>query len=455
MQRSPVMTECQHKRHTAECYTTRIRDLLLLGLNTREIYSAIYTVDGITHRIKYHKSITPKNRFTGSLLDSLHMGQRKLLISEIMFLSNVLKSHDEHAIVVYPGSSPNNKLGILRDLFPNVTFLLIDPEEAIIHIDNKFTTHYADTTGGYVYLSYHNSSSKKVTREIVNYYNGESVVRCTKAEMSASISQEAIDYVFESDPKCFIIENFFDHELAAMIRSAMDRSGKNILFISDIRTVGILDEQCSKPSDSDVMFNAVQMFNWLREIQPIWSMVKFRPPYNDKRFPILWNHPLFQAELAMALEPIRGIPGFDFHQHFRHHGCIAYFDNMTLNLQAHAGKSSTEVRAILSADALKLPLISYDSVVHEEKMQFYNKIFRTAIKSFNGLWETDPEACKAVGMDLCGDCSIEARAIEDYCAINPNANPFEIIRRISISTGRHLSNATRNAKTEMAHGKLY
>jgi hypothetical protein len=64
----------------------------------------------------------------------VHIGQRKLFLSEIQHLSAKLKSKDEVAIVVYAGSAASNKGWMEHLMFPNVKFLFVDPNMFKIYI---------------------------------------------------------------------------------------------------------------------------------------------------------------------------------------------------------------------------------------------------------------------------------------------------------------------------------
>jgi hypothetical protein len=57
----------------------------------------------------------------------VHWGQRKLLISEIEFLTVVGKEDLEGATVVYAGAAPGSHIVYLAKLFPTVDFVLVDP----------------------------------------------------------------------------------------------------------------------------------------------------------------------------------------------------------------------------------------------------------------------------------------------------------------------------------------
>ena len=71
---------------------------------------------------------------------NVHDGQRKLLVSEIEFLTEVhltrLHRYDapdgnppslSHLLCVYPGSCPGKHIDRLLKMFPNVFFVLVDP----------------------------------------------------------------------------------------------------------------------------------------------------------------------------------------------------------------------------------------------------------------------------------------------------------------------------------------
>jgi cap2 methyltransferase len=57
---------------------------------------------------------------------TIHWGQRKLLMSEIEFLLLTLVP-GEKCTVVYAGAAPGTHVGVLADMFPLHTFILVDP----------------------------------------------------------------------------------------------------------------------------------------------------------------------------------------------------------------------------------------------------------------------------------------------------------------------------------------
>lgn len=79
---------------------------------------------------------------------SNHWGQRKLLLSEIDFLTRLSKTH--YHIVVYAGAADGKHIKILVDMFQNVEFHLYDPREFHKILNNqpriKINPYYKDKT---------------------------------------------------------------------------------------------------------------------------------------------------------------------------------------------------------------------------------------------------------------------------------------------------------------------
>ena len=70
-----------------------------------------------------------------------HFGQRKLFLSELRFLTSYLRKRTTDAIapmlVIYPGAAPSRHTGYLASLFPEVTFLLVDPAVFRIQMNSQ------------------------------------------------------------------------------------------------------------------------------------------------------------------------------------------------------------------------------------------------------------------------------------------------------------------------------
>lgn len=66
----------------------------------------------------------PYRRRKGEVKSVIHWGQRKLLMSEIEFLT--LHGHKAN-LVVYAGAAPGTHISMLSEMFPQHNFILVDP----------------------------------------------------------------------------------------------------------------------------------------------------------------------------------------------------------------------------------------------------------------------------------------------------------------------------------------
>jgi ubiquinone/menaquinone biosynthesis C-methylase UbiE len=165
-------------------------------------------------RTKYH------NR-TNEIKPVIHWGQRKLLMSEIEFLTVYLQEikniQSKPIYVIYAGSAPGTHILYLSKLFPTVHFELYDPREFSKKLNgcNRIKTH-------------------------VQYFMDET----------------ANEWKSENHPD------------------------KIILFISDIRT-GDTDTMTSKKVEERVKIDNQWQINWYNIMSPKFSMFKFRLPYDS------------------------------------------------------------------------------------------------------------------------------------------------------------------------------
>lgn len=170
-------------------------------------------------REKYHSR---KNE----IISTLHWGQRKLLLTEIEFLTNYLYVTERNSFdckkdtyVIYAGSAPGVHIGYLSKLFPRVYFILYDPRQFNIKL--------------------------------------------------------------KECPRVITYEQFFTDTTAKEWESARHPS-KNVLFISDIRT-GSKDMKIGDFEDCVKSDNKNQLC-WYNIIKPKMTMFKFRLPYDSDEF---------------------------------------------------------------------------------------------------------------------------------------------------------------------------
>ncbi|ORC84616.1 uncharacterized protein TM35_000431840 [Trypanosoma theileri] len=158
------------------------------------------------------------------VVKGLHYGQRKLLLSEIEFLSAYIETSrtpKKPLLVVYAGAANGSHLPFLFNLFEDVKFVLIDPA--------PFCTAVQDIA----------KRSKKHILELVEGY-------C-------------------SDELCIRLSRSY-------------HSDYNILFVSDIRS-GEPKKQSNKENTAMIMRDNEMQRSWCCSLKAMAAMLKFHPPY--------------------------------------------------------------------------------------------------------------------------------------------------------------------------------
>jgi len=146
-----------------------------------------------------------------------HWGQRKLLMSEILFFSKILNYKDEERTVVYIGAATGTHIILLTSMFPNLKFDLYDPND--------------------------------------------------------------FDNVLRGNKNINIYQQFFTHKEAEKYKD------KNVIFISDIRTIpeGFRQKEgVYVDAMEETMKNQEAQKQYIQIMNPYFSMLKFKCPYPEE-----------------------------------------------------------------------------------------------------------------------------------------------------------------------------
>jgi hypothetical protein len=316
----------------------------------------------------------------------VHIGQRKLFLSEIQFLTNfyiknpqLLKSK-KIVYVVYAGAAPAHHTFYLATYFPYVRFILVDPNRFELRASNTniiSTDIITDTNKerDFIYLS-------------GKYENKQQIPRA-----------EWLSYIKSDDYKICIVEEYFTDELARMF------SELNPIFISDIRTN---EEEGKPPTDQDFIWNNAMQYNWARLIKPCALLYKFRMPFFESKT-------INPSESQKRDFDISRELGIDFVADYNK-SKFQYIKG-DIYLQAFPGNASSESRLCVlgpfkSSAAyigeLNLKNHYYNVQEYENKYFYYNTIQRTIVHHYN------PFANKELGFDHCNDCAIECDIWHKY-----------------------------------------
>eukprot|EP01012_Entosiphon_sulcatum_P068394 TRINITY_DN98575_c0_g1_i1.p1 TRINITY_DN98575_c0_g1~~TRINITY_DN98575_c0_g1_i1.p1 ORF type:complete len:397 (+),score=41.14 TRINITY_DN98575_c0_g1_i1:26-1192(+) len=158
----------------------------------------------------------------------LHIGQRKLLLSEIEFLTHYLRDYpssigeNNSLFVIYAGAANGRHIPFLLRLFREARFYLADP------------------------VPFHD--------EVVEEH------RLNPNQLTC------------------LLNGYFSDEIAERLRS--DHATDPILFISDIRSYD--SASCSrKDCTQNIMRDNNMQRSWVKILRPKRSMLKFHPPYAE------------------------------------------------------------------------------------------------------------------------------------------------------------------------------
>jgi cap2 methyltransferase len=302
----------------------------------------------------------------------IHLGQRKLMLSEIEFLT---RFGSAASVVVYAGAAPGLKSYLLSELFPSLKFVLVDPANFRVVV---------------------NSGGRVFTR------------RSPEHDEIEYIDEIDTEYISRSRKKVFLFQSCFTD---AEARKFASESG--VLFVSDIRT-NSRDTQF--PGDGQILWNLSQQFNWVQIISPVASMVKFRPPFYETSVSELTNS--LSSQMAADFELSKQF-GIDFLSDFGNE--VFRYLAGDVRLQCWEGKSSTETRLWLLPDS---QIEIYDHKSHESKLHFYNSVYRTHTLHDN------PITSRRLGVDRCNDCAKEMKILSDYAG-SDSSRCLELSSRIA------------------------
>jgi hypothetical protein len=91
-----------------------------------------YDINDVPDTLNYDDTHTIKNE------NNCHLGQRKLLLTEIEFYNKCIELNKENNIVIYGGSASCEHLPIILEMFPKLKFILVYPNYHSIDYKYKY-----------------------------------------------------------------------------------------------------------------------------------------------------------------------------------------------------------------------------------------------------------------------------------------------------------------------------
>lgn len=406
-------------------------------------HDPIIKKEQIKHQIPYSPDFKPVRL-------GVHFGQRKLLLSEIQFLSKYTGEY-----VIYVGAAPGNKTQFLSDLFPDRKFILVDPvrfnlilsdgsghrtreDNKIVHLSARYPTES-------LYYNFKSGEYEKWTPD--------------KPKLSEVDGDKLVSWIKKSDHKIFIIEDLFTEKLSIDFSKIEDS-----LFISDIRSFFTVSEgdivvkgMTSKKLQGDneqfitditILWDMCLQYLWIMTMKPTQSVIKFRGMYYDDRSANQYSEYMRKAKnteyMRPAFEQAKKL-GMDFLKDYNEKK-ITYFNGIEY-MQAWAPTKSGEVRLHISRkdvlDAVKGKYHVYDSKEHDDKIFYFNTIYRPYAFCNN------PASDPASGFDHCQDCALEYEIWKEYLG-----DQDDIIKKIK-SKVDDVNNLLKRKLFIYGHGKFF
>jgi hypothetical protein len=316
------------------------------------------------------------NIFTGC-----HAGQRKLLMTEIQFYCNI----PENSIIVYSGSASGEHTKVILEMFPGIKLILIDP--AYHNIDYDYTVIYQNPAIiNPANLSEFKGRLHDKDEDVVKHAKRLTTaltINGDRRDMFYPSDVEMIKFkkdhdnfgqkIRDSDCRVYIIQDYLTSDLADILEEC---NLGDICYVSDIRST-MLDKH---PTDADYIWNDALQLYFIKKLRPLFSMLKFHPPYFNTESVEKLCDPEERSKnnmLLMMYNDIEKVKAFDIDmlEHYSK-GVYYYFNNLKIYLQAWAPVNSSETRLILSRDNIDQPYILYDHADWDNRF-YYLRFIRS------------------------------------------------------------------------------
>jgi hypothetical protein len=405
--------------------------------------------------------IIPYSEASKFITSNCHFGQRKLLLTEIEYYN--MLDRNKHYLIVYPGSASCEHLPVILQMFPNLKFLLIDPNYHSMDINYSFKYIYQNipmispynlkmyksqirrTNNGF--NSNRRNEHLRQSAELllnVEFVNDEYTYNVLDLdnnydrmdEIMQNFMNDSVNLVSDmyddSSNRVFIIQDYMSIELADRIKKSFeyfktnDENDIDLCFLSDIRT-SLFRE--GNPTDLDIIWNYALQIIFIKTLQPLYSMTKFRPPWFNQSdtegitilnlFKLYNENENEDEELSDMTDIFRMIKtDFDFVK--KNYGIdifdgyldrkTYYFENDFIYTQAWAPSTSSETRLFVSKKNID-KFVVYDATEWDNK--FYFMRFARSFSYFDTFYKVLKDV-ENNDYDGCYDCYRELLILGNY-----------------------------------------
>ena len=224
-----------------------------------------------------------------------HWGQRKLLLTEILFFTLHGKPN---TTVIYAGAAPSDHMLFLSKMFPTYHFVLVDPERwnkdfGSIHKNLSYNNFPEYPEGGKVsikkngkYVGPYTIRNKNIDGSFIVVGDGTEKVFVTDMKPYGDVNFVEPIY-YKVNDKIDVYHGYFTDNLA--VKLGKEFANTNVLFVSDIRPTNIEGISSTlEERDAIVIQNMEMQKNWYLLINKerrklgkdnVWAMFKFKATF--------------------------------------------------------------------------------------------------------------------------------------------------------------------------------
>lgn len=385
----------------------------------------------------------------------IHIGQRKLFLTELQHCIKHMNSYDEEILIIYAGAAPSNKIFLHSVMFPNARYILVDPNEFNIYVAGFHESHFYHEGHGIVYMSTNNNEIYKYytkDKYVTHYKQGK--INLNRAD-PISYDDEAVYYLInDKENRIYIFNEYFTKEIGILLNKVV-RAQKKVLFWSDIRSNTNMDnigKFYNFPLDVDILGNAAMTYVWCKELVrdyegEFYSMLKFKLLYYNQVMDEEYKLKMENSEYKQQFREAREM-GYDPIKDHKDNKEFYFFDG-DIYIQAFKGRRATETRLHSTKEQILSPLVKYDLKEYDDRIFFYNMVARF------GVLYKNPFSSRKLGFDHCNDCAIEAHIRgEYYKKFYPNKK-FDKVKQVILLEVAQMSEYTSRPLTCYPHGKAF
>jgi hypothetical protein len=354
--------------------------------------------EDLKHRIPYKEN-------QQVITANLHNGQLKLFLSEIQFLTKCMESYTKPQVVVYAGAAPNMRALFAMQYFPNIVWILVDPNPFKIMIHPR--SHKYNQVELIKFIK-----SDELTPKLLDHLN-----KYNKGQL-------------KKKTRIYCINELFTNDLADKLSAI-----KDTLFVCDIRTTFLQ----KGPSECDILWNLSQQWIWMIKMKSKFAYLKFRFPFGDMPKEDLVR--CLTPDMEKHFELVKSLTGIDFLENYKNKKLVYVLGD--IYLQLYAPLKSTESRVFVKREDLNKSKDYGTLKDYEDGFVYFNTVKRSYLIHENKYKD------KKIGFDQCQDCSATVLVWDTYLKKYnlKDSDPLKEITKYLDYFGRPL--------LHKCHGKLF